>query len=122
MSERRALLVEDSELILVGLQMLLEHYHIDVVGPALTVEQALALVRQGGFDIAILDINLYNEPSYPVADLLIERGIPVIFTTGYMTDTLPPRFAGMPCIQKPYESDALIALVEQAFTQAAPQT
>ena len=115
MTQRRALLAEDSLLILIGLEMLLEQYEIGLVGPASTLAEALALTRQGGFDIAILDINLHNEPSYPVADLLVERGIPFIFTTGYNTDMLPARFAGVASLQKPYESDALMALVEQAF-------
>jgi len=61
--------------------MLLEQEEISIVGPASNV--ALALVNQGGFDIAILDINLHNEFSYPVADLLVERGIPFVFTTRY---------------------------------------
>jgi len=118
MAERRALVVEDSLLILIGLEMLLEHFQIAVVGPASTVEEAMTLAGQGGYDMAILDINLHNELSYPVADLLTERQVPFIFTTGYMSDTVPPRFAAVPCIQKPYESEALIALVEQALAQA----
>jgi len=117
MSERRALVAEDSLLILMGLEMLLEQEEISVVGPASTVAQALALVDQGGFDIAILDINLHNESSYPVADLLVERGIPFVFTTGYVPDALPPRFGGALCIQKPYEPDALMVLVAQAFSR-----
>lgn len=116
MPERRVLVAEDSLLILMGLEMLLEDDGIAIVGPASTVAQAVALVEHGGFDIAILDINLHNELSYPVADLLAGRGIPYIFTTGYMAEALPPRFGDAPCIQKPYQSDALMALVAQAFS------
>ena len=119
MSERRALVAEDSLLILLALEMLLEMHQVAIVGPASTVEEARALAQTGGFDIAILDINLHDEMVFPVADLLRQRGVPLIFTTGYAPgEMLPPRFAGTPCIQKPYDADDLMALVEQAFAAA----
>ncbi len=119
MSERRALVAEDSFLILFGLEMLLAQHGIDIVGPASTMKEALALAETGAATIAILDVNLHGEMVYPVADRLIERGVPVIFTTGYAAEgTLPPRFAGVPTIQKPYESGVLMDLVEAAFVRA----
>jgi hypothetical protein len=39
---------------------------------------------------------------FPVADMLIERAIPFIFSTGYGRDGLPLEWAGRPVIQKPY--------------------
>lgn len=120
MSERRALVAEDSLLILIALEMLLDLHDVHIVGQASTVAEALTLAQGGGFDIAILDINLHNEMVFPVADLLLQSGVPVIFTTGYApTETLPTRFLNTPVIQKPYETDALMDLVEQAFTRAA---
>ena len=123
MSERRALVAEDSLLILLALEMLLELHHVAIVSQASTVTEAMTLAQAGGFDIAILDINLHGEMVFPVADLLLQRGVPVIFTTGYAPgETLPPRFAGSPCVQKPYDPDALMVLVEQAFARAAVQS
>jgi DNA-binding NtrC family response regulator len=120
MTERRALVVEDSFLILMALEMLLEMNDVTIVGPASTVAEALALAQTGGFDIAILDINLQDELVFPVADVLLARGTPMIFTTGYVPEAmLPERFKHMPAIQKPYETDALMALVEQAFALAS---
>ena len=120
MHERRAMVAEDSLLILVALEILLEQHGIAIAGQASTVTEAQALVDIGNFDIAILDINLHGEMVFPVADLLLQRGVPIIFTTGYAPDeTLPPRFTGSPCVQKPYDPDALMVLVEQAFARAA---
>jgi CheY-like chemotaxis protein len=116
MSNRRALVAEDSLMILLGLEMLLEQHGVTIVGPASTVAEALALAQGGDAEIAILDVNLHDEMSFPVADLLIERGVPVIFTTGYAPgETLPPRFQGVPVLQKPYDSKKLLDLVDQAF-------
>ena len=122
MTKRRALVAEDSLLILLALEMLLELHRVTIVGPASTVEEALALAQAGGFDIAILDINLHDTMVFPVADLLRQRGVPFIFTSGYAPDEmLPPRFADTPCIRKPYDPDALMALVEQAFTSTGAE-
>ncbi|MFZ4539054.1 response regulator [Propionivibrio sp.] len=119
MSERRALVVEDSLLILVALEMILEMHGVEIVGTASTVAEALALAETGAADIAILDINLHNQMVYPVADLLIERGVPIVFTTGYAPEEiLPARYADIPAIRKPYDHDALMTLVEQAFALA----
>jgi CheY-like chemotaxis protein len=120
MTERRALVAEDSLLILMSLEMLLEHQDVTIVGPASTVAEALALARAAEFDIAILDVNLHNELIFPVADALRELGIPFIFTTGYEpAGMIAPRFADVPSIQKPYQSAALMKLVEHAFTLAS---
>ncbi|NMM26498.1 MAG: response regulator [Glaciimonas sp.] len=122
MSKRRALVAEDSLLILVALEMLFEQHGVNIVGQASTVADALALAEKGGFDIAILDINLHDEMVFPAADLLHQRGVPIVFTTGYApNEMVPPRFAGTPIIQKPYDADALMDLVEQAFAQAELQ-
>ena len=122
MSERRVLVVEDSFLILVALEMLLEQHGIDIVGPASTVAEGLVLAETGAADIALLDVNLHGDMVFPVADRLIQRGIPIIFTTGYTAkEVLPPRYADIPTIQKPYEGAALMALVEEAFACARQQ-
>ena len=120
MPERRAMIAEDSLLILVALEMLLEQHAIRIAGQASTIAEARALVDIGNFDIATLDINLHDEMVFPAADLLCQRGIPVIFTTGYAPGEMrPARFAHVPIIQKPYDAEALMVLVEQAFIRAS---
>ena len=122
MSKRRALVAEDSLLILVALEMLFEQHGVNIVGQASTLAEALVLAEKDGFDIAILDINLHDEMVFPAADLLHQRGVPIVFTTGYApNEMVPPRFAGTSIIQKPYDTDALMDLVEQAFAQADVQ-
>ena len=116
MFKRRALVVEDSLLILLALEMLLEQNNVDIVGPASTLAEALELAGKGGFDIAILDINVQGAYIFPVADLLTQRSIPFIFTSGYAPESIiPARLSHIPAIQKPYETSALMAMVEQTF-------
>ena len=121
-TERRALVAEDSLLILIALEMLLDLNNVQIVGPASTLAETLALAETGGFEIAILDVNLHGEMIFPVAELLKQRRIPFVFTTGYAPDSvIPPRFSSTPSIQKPYQAGALMVLIEQAFALAGAQ-
>ncbi|WP_201782970.1 hypothetical protein [Sphingopyxis macrogoltabida] len=60
-------------------------------------------------DFAILDINLGQGTSEPIARLLTERGTPFLFATGYGDDgAIPDDMAAVPVVRKPFERDALL--------------
>ena len=62
------------------------------------------------FDGAILDVNLYTETSYLIAEALQERAIPFVFVTGYgETMSIPERFKHVHVMSKPFAMDALRA-------------
>ena len=63
-------------------------------------------------DAALLDIDLDGVPVFPLADRLVENGVPVIFTTGYEPRlVLPPRYATATVLAKPFRGeDATAAL------------
>jgi len=103
LSDRRVLVVEDEMMVAWLLGEMLTHLGCKVVGPAARVEQALAMIEnKTAFDIAVLDINLNDQKSYPVADALIACGIPFAFVTGYNKDSLPEAYQNLPILQKPY--------------------
>ena len=106
MTERRlrVLIVEDEMLVAMNLEdMLLDLGH-EVAGIASRLAPALALARDAGFDAAILDVNLAGERSFPVADLLAERGTPFLFATGYGVQGVEERHRTRPILQKPFRS------------------
>jgi CheY-like chemotaxis protein len=75
-----------------------------VVGPVPTRDKALALLASGeSFDAAVLDINLRGQAVFPVADALIERGIPFVFATGYDQSAVPAPYLGVRRWEKPFE-------------------
>lgn len=81
-----------------------------MLGPTTSVEQALGLIEQTDrLDGALLDINLRGEISYDVADALTSRHIPFAFTTGYDGSEIPSRFASVPCHQKPFDAQHVVA-------------
>ena len=106
---RRLLVVEDDYLVAMDLADELTDHGAQVVGPAGSVEEALALVAaDSAIDGAVLDINLRNEKVYPVAEALHARGIPFVFTTGYDAWLVPEAYAGFPRLPKPVDIRALV--------------
>lgn len=104
---RRVLIVEDEILIAMVLEDVLDMLGHTVVGSPSTYAEAESAIAAGGFDLAILDVNLGNDPVFPLADKLREAGTAIIFATGSHRDSLPPRFAGAPVLEKPYAVQAV---------------
>ena len=98
--DRHILLVEDEYFIADAMQRSLEDAGAYVVGPAASVKDALALLDSEPVDGAVLDVSLYDGKVYPVAEVLMARGIPFIFTTGYDASDLPPAWRHVPRYEK----------------------
>ena len=79
----RVLIVEDEALVAIDLQFAFEDAGADVLGPAMSLADALALARNATIDCALLDVDIAGQDVYPVAQVLQSRGIPFIFHTGH---------------------------------------
>ena len=88
LSGRRVLVIEDDMMVVMLLEDMLANLGCEVVGPAARVNQALAMIDAEAIDAAVLDVNLNGKKSYPIADALVARGVPFVFSTGYDKDTL----------------------------------
>ncbi len=100
---QKVLLVEDQILIAMSLEAELQDHGLRVTGIAPNVAAALKLIDSDPPDLAVLDVNLRRETSIPVAEALLARGVHFVFATGYGSDIdLPPQFAGVPVVDKPY--------------------
>ena len=71
------LIVEDEPLIAMMLEDFLDSLGHKVRGTCDTVKCALDEVEKGGFDLAILDVNLKGENVWPVATRLREKKVPL---------------------------------------------
>jgi len=107
----RILLVEDEVLVGIVMQVMLQDMGYFVGEPCRSLKDALAAATVGQFDAAVLDMNLNGELVYPVADLLVAKGIPFAFVTGYAADVVDKRFVGAPILQKPVTNDALAKIM-----------
>jgi CheY-like chemotaxis protein len=113
---KRILVVEDEVMIRMLLQDMLADLGHTLAGETGRLDEALALAQQGEFDVAVLDVDLDGQPILPVVEILIERGLPFVFATGFGAGGVPERFREMPTLQKPFQADALA----QAIAAAAP--
>jgi len=106
-SGTRVLIVEDDTIIAMTAEDMLDEVGCKTAAIAGSVAEALARTEDTEFDIALLDLNLKQENSLPVAQRLRETGKRFIFATGY--DGLPEGcgFTDAPVISKPYRIEQL---------------
>ena len=108
MGKRSILIVEDEPLIAMMLEDFLETLGHDVVGTCDSVEDAIEKVEAGGFDLAIIDVQLKDgERVWPVADRLAREGTPFIIATGGHVEPPPEAHAAAPILSKPYTIEAI---------------
>jgi CheY-like chemotaxis protein len=113
---RRVLVVEDETLIAMFMETLLADLGCEVLGPVHALGPALDLVSgENDIDLAFLDVNLGGQPSFPVADALRRRGVPVVFCTGYGDAGLREVDRGAPVLRKPYRAGDLAAALSAAL-------
>src|SRR5215510_6029271 len=89
-SSRRVFVVEDEIMIRMLLEDMLADLGYGVAASAGGLSEAITLARNSDFDLAILDVNLNGDAVYPVADLLMDRG-------------LPEPYRDCPTLQKPFQ-------------------
>ena len=115
MGKRSVLIVEDEPLIAMMLEDFLETLGHSVVGTCESVEEAIEKVEAGGFDLAIIDVQLKDgQQVWPLADRLVEEGKPYIIATGGHVDPPPEQHADAPVLCKPYTIEAIEPALEQA--------
>jgi CheY-like chemotaxis protein len=116
---RRILVVEDELMIRMLLQDMLTDLGHTLAGEAGRIDEAVALAKQGQFDLAILDVNLNGQPISPVVEILVQRGVPFVFATGYGQRGVPEAYRERPTLQKPFQTDALARAIEAAAPATA---
>ncbi|MEM7729250.1 MAG: response regulator [Pseudomonadota bacterium] len=100
------LIVEDNFIIAMDVEELATELGAATVHLASTVSEALELIAAQTITAAILDYNLDEGTSEPVADRLAESGVPFVFATGYSDSSmLPERYRSLTLLKKPYSSE-----------------
>src|SRR5262245_9466319 len=79
----RVLIIEDETLQALALADMIAKLGGSVAAIANRFEDAMEALHGEAFDCAILDVNLGGTLSFPIADCLQQRGIPILFCTAY---------------------------------------
>jgi CheY-like chemotaxis protein len=98
----RVLVVEDESLVAMLVEDTLYDLDCTVVAVASNLSDALDKASSMDFDVAILDVNLNGSPAFPIAERLLRRKIPFIFSTGYGLAGVPEAFSRVPVLAKPF--------------------
>ncbi len=112
------LVVEDEIYIAMDAAFFIEERGWRVMGPAMTVAQALTLLGQQRPDVAVLDVHLGPETAVPLAELLRQWGIPFVLCS---TDQPPADspLAGVPNIGKLVDKRTLFKELDRALARSS---
>ncbi|MHA6299283.1 response regulator [Devosia sp. CAU 1758] len=122
MTQRQSvIIVEDEPLILMMVEQMAEDLGLVVAGCAFSEADAVALLECTTPDIAILDVKLGANTSLAVAAACKDRGIRVIFTTGFSPDAYGNFSDGQPVLNKPFTLDDLREALESGGVRGERQ-
>lgn len=111
----RVLVVEDEYLVALLLEEDLRSAGCTIAGPHTSLSAANAAARGEPVGLAILDVNLNGEMVYPLAEELADRGVPLVFLSGYDIGHFPERFKTTPRVGKPHDRAALLREIARAL-------
>lgn len=114
----RVLVVEDEWLIAEDHASSLQDAGFEIVGPASSVKMALRLIENEHIDVALLDIGLNGETSYPIADELKARGVPFAFLSGFVDKDVPVHLRECRILAKPAAAASLVELAKELAEKA----
>jgi CheY-like chemotaxis protein len=115
----RILVVEDEFLIAMNLVDALENAGSFVLGPVASVAKAISKIEsEAHIDAAVVDVNLGGSLAFPVADMLVARKIPFIFTSGYEDNVLKTRYSQVKNCLKPYHFRAMEEALVEAMSRS----
>ena len=119
----RVLLVEDQLIIALDAEAMLTAIGAASVETASSVGEALASLKRAPPDVAVLDIHLGLETSWPIAEELAAQQIPFVLASGYGDlAAVPGAWKAAPLIRKPYDADALAAALSQVTQTSNEKT
>ena len=108
----RFMIVDDEMIIALDLESMLEDLGHTVVETVNRVDRGMEVAKSGIIDMAILDINVRGQLSFPIAEILRNRSVPFIFASGYGELGLIDGFRDELVLTKPYNSETLRRILQ----------
>ncbi|MGR3315965.1 MAG: response regulator [Roseovarius indicus] len=116
-NENRAtvLVCEDEFVVALDLKLLIEEFGFQVMGPFAKRADALEKLDQNLPDVALLDVRLKDGEVFPLADKLVDLGVPIVFHSGHIfEEDVRNRYPGAETCQKPVSAKHLRTTLENA--------
>ncbi len=117
---RRILIVEDDYLQAFALRNELTDRGAEVIGPLGSLDLALQQTKlEQHIDAAVVDVSLGGEPAFSLVDELVQRDIPLMFSTGCGADVLPYRHQHIHRCEKPMSAHSLAEALRDLLADPA---
>ena len=115
----KILVVEDEFIIALDLSETVQDLGYQLEGPFEGNEEAIEAIEDDGLpDAAILDVFTADGEIYPLADRLVEAGVPIVFHSGHVTpDEVRARYPDAVACAKPCPPDRLIDALQEAVAK-----
>ena len=114
-------IVEDDCVTAMDLAETLAAAGAEIIGPAGTIANAFELLqRWPQVDIALLDVEVEGAFVFDVADELVKRSVPIVFTTGYERGEIPARFRTARHCEKPVGVAAIARALSDELDRRTP--
>lgn len=84
------------------------------------IAKAVNLVATRDFDLAMLDVNLNGQQSYPIAEALRRKGVPFAFSTGYGEHGVAEGHGHCLVLDKPYTRAQFVAVITALIEAGRP--
>jgi DNA-binding NtrC family response regulator len=112
--KKRVLIVEDNPLIADAVAVLVEESLDCDTLMVPTVEEAMALL-DAQVDLGILDVEVVDGLTYPLAARMMQHQIPFLFMSGSDPKKVPSDLASAPFLRKPVPPDALLTAAQRCL-------
>ncbi|MAE89678.1 response regulator [bacterium] len=107
-SKPTVLLCEDEYIVALDLQLLLEEFGYEVIGPFDSFSKGLKALNEVRPDMAVLDVRLRDGEVFPLADKLNELGVGLVFHSGHVQDAdIAEKYGNAMCCHKPIDTKRL---------------
>lgn len=114
LEEDAVLIVEDEPLVYLSIEDMLHTHGFAAVKNVSTIGDAHRWLANHRPRFAVLDVNLRGRLSWPIAQLLSERGIPFIISSAYLLTEEELTACGNPALlRKPYGDRELAAALSE---------
>lgn len=113
----RLLVVEDDPVLAMMWQEIFTHVGAVIFGPCASAAHALETLRTETLELALLDVQIRDGDSFPVARALRELHIPFLFHSSTDQADLPREFSTAHYLRKPASARDLFAALAVARGQ-----
>ena len=116
----KVLVVEDEYFLADDISRALRRAGAEVVGPFRDMADGQAALEQTvDLSAAVLDVNLNGTMVFPLADALLDREVPFVFTTGYDSGAIPTAYRAIRRCEKPIDADAVVRMLAECRSAQA---